>query len=136
MGGRLAALLLGLSGLAVLVAAVVAQARLANGTAPPILLAAVSAATLGVQLVASSGSRRILGEGSLWSMPRFSPDGRTLAAVDEGRDAIVLFDLESSESYILWKGAGGVLGLAWAPDGHYLAVPPQPWPGCRDQPQR
>jgi len=62
-------------------------------------------------------------EGSI-SYPRLSPDGRTLAyAVDSDTPRVLLATYpDMRDTRVLWRGDGPVLGLAWSPDGRFLAV--------------
>jgi hypothetical protein len=61
-----------------------------------------------------------LNESSLYV--RGSPDGRLLAACDEARDQILLFDLDRPGNPVVVRGCRKVIRLALSPDGALLAA--------------
>jgi WD40 repeat protein/serine/threonine protein kinase len=57
--------------------------------------------------------------GQLWNVT-FSPDGKRLASASLGEDMLKVWDAQTGQELLSLQG--GSSGLAFSPDGHYLAV--------------
>ena len=85
----------------------------------------------------TGGAARRITSGTLWDcMPRFSPDGKSIAFISDrsGSDNLWVVNIDGSGARVITKETDFALSLpAWSPDGDYLVVRKfGPYPGPVD----